>query len=112
MANNKSRWKDLERLIAKELGGQRSLRADYSIKTPDIEFKENSLKNIKIDCKKRKTFKHHSLLLEIERKYCKNKNDIPVLITKQTRSRKIVVSIPFEYFKELFLLYKKYKKKK
>ncbi len=106
---NQSRWKDFERFVAKELGARRNIRADYSLQVSDIIFKEKYLQNLVIDCKKRKTFKHHQLMAEIANKYCKTKKDIPILITKETRGRKfIIASIPFSFFKKLFTLYKKY----
>lgn len=106
--NNKSRWKDFERFVAKELKGKRNIRVDFSISAPDIIFEEDFLANLKVDCKKRKKFMHHNLIGEIEKKYCKNKKDIPILITKETRGRKFTIaSIPFDYFKEMFFMYKK-----
>lgn len=108
---NQSRWKDFERFVAKELDAQRNIRADYSLKVSDIAFKEDYLQHLIIDCKKRKNFKHHQLMAEIADKYCKHKKDVPILITKETRGRKfIIASMPFDFFKKLFRLYKKYTK--
>lgn len=108
---NQSRWKDFERFVAKQLNAQRNIRADYSLQVSDIIFKEDYLQHLVIDCKKRKNFKHHQLMNQISQKYCKNKKDIPILITKETRGRKfIIASMPFDFFKKLFVIYKKYLK--
>ena len=104
MTRQSQTWKNLERQIAKSLGGKRILRGDdYSQSKPDVFLPSNP--NLIIDCKYRQNFNHHQLFKEIKNKYCTNNEQIPILITKQAKEHNNLVTIDLEYFK--FLLEKR-----
>lgn len=79
-----ARWKDLERKVAKVLGGQRILRddRDRSVSAPDVAIQDP---RAKIDCKSRDRHAHHTLFQEVERKYCKTPDDYAIMVTRETR---------------------------
>lgn len=97
MPRSSQAWKNLERSVAKELGGKRKLRgADFSESDTDVEVKQ--LPFLKIDAKYRKNHSHHSLLQEIEDKYCKEDVDVPVLVTKHHKQRGSYTTVPTWFF--------------
>jgi hypothetical protein len=87
-----SAWKDLERAAAKALGGERVCRAgNFAQSATDVVI--DDFPQLKIDTKRRKqNFKHHSMLKEIEGKYCGDA-DIAILITKNHSERGAVASL-------------------
>ena len=88
-------WKDLERLVAKSLGGERVLRgADFSIK--DVDVKVDDFPHLILDAKYRQRWGHHRFVEEVKKKYCKSPEDIPILITKHPRQRGAVACLPLD----------------
>ena len=87
-----SAWKDLERAAAKALGGERICRAgNFAQSAPDVAIED--FPQLKVDTKRRKqNFRHHSMLKEVEKKYCNN-SDIAILITKNHSERGAVASL-------------------
>ncbi len=89
MARQSQAWKNLERETAKALGGRRVLRGmDFSQSATDVIV--DDFPQLKIDCKYKKNgFSHHSLLDEIEDKYCQDilgpHVPVAVLVTKSGR---------------------------
>lgn len=99
MAKQSQAWKNLERQVAKELGGKRVLRgADFSVE--DVDVKIDDFPHLKLDCKYRTRHAHHSLLAEIEEKYCEE-NEVPVLITKHHNQSGACVTVSLDFFKVL-----------
>ncbi len=99
-AKRSQRWKDLERATAKALGGNRILRgSDFSKSEPDVDIED--MPRLKVDCKAHKRFAHHTLLQEVKEKYCKRKNDIPILVTKHEHQVGACVTISLDFFSEL-----------
>jgi hypothetical protein len=93
-------WKNLERQIAKALNGKRVLRgADFSVSDTDVEIPD--FPHLKIDAKYRVKHAHHSLLEEIQQKYCSEPHTVPVLITKHHNQNGACVTIPLDYFAQL-----------
>lgn len=100
MAKQSQAWKNLERQAAKALGGNRVLRgANFAIE--DVDVKVDDLPFLKVDAKYRVKHSHHTLMAEIERKYCKESTDIPVLITKHHNQTGAYVTVPLEFFSDL-----------
>ena len=89
---SKTAWKAHERDSAAALGGRRVSRADNWGRS-DTDLKIKDFPHWQIDCKYRQSFLHHSLLDEIERKYCKEPGQVPVLITKQAHEQSGIVSL-------------------
>lgn len=99
MGKQSQAWKNLERTVAKELGGKRVLRgSDFSVEDVDVELAD--FPHLRIDCKYRKSHAHHSLLAEIEEKYCSD-GQIPVLVTKHHNQAGANVTIGLNFFKTL-----------
>jgi len=61
-------WKQLERDVAKLLGGKRIIRYDYSEITPDVKLKD--FPTLKIDTKRYKKFRIFSMWRKVKEKYC------------------------------------------
>lgn len=98
-------WKDFERQVAKKLEGKRILRGDnFSESRPDIDKSEFPF--LKIDCKYRQRYLHHSIFREIKRKYCKEKEDVAVMMTKEKRRKGFLVIIEDDFFVKLLSCYK------
>ncbi len=94
-------WKALEKKTAEALGGERISRADdwgrsdYDVHVPEHPY-------LKVDCKYRKGgWAHHSVLDEIRDKYCKEKGDIAIMVSKSGRKRGEVVSLSLQDFAKL-----------
>lgn len=87
-------WKDLERKVAKELGGKRVLRgADFSDSAPDVEHHEWA-----IECKSRKTLpKLMTEGLKQAKGYHQHKT--PILICKEKHKKGEIVCMYLEDFK-------------
>lgn len=93
MSKQSQAWKALEKKAASSLGGERVSRgADFSVSTVDAVLKD--LPFIKVDAKYRKSHAHHSLMKEIEEKYCKEDCDVPVLVTKHHKQRGEYATVP------------------
>ena len=77
-----STWKQLERDSAKELGGERVSRgADFGVEDVDVTIED--FPSFKVDTKRYKKFSVYSLYESVKSKYCKDKNDEPILILRQ-----------------------------
>jgi hypothetical protein len=107
MAKQSQAWKNVERKTAAGMGGTRHSRgADFSESAPDIDFKIIPGMSPKVDCKwSGKTWRHHTLLQEIDDKYCKAEIDVPFLVTKQARETGEVVSMKMKHFLPMFHVY-------
>lgn len=100
MPRRSQAWKSLEREAAKLMGGTRVSRgSDFS--ASDVDVKVSDLPFLRVDCKYRKSHAHHSLVEEIQEKYCKRSEDVPVLITKSHRQTGCNVTIPGYFFNVL-----------
>jgi len=94
-------WKSLERAIVKGarangLEANRVYRGgDFSKKDVDVIIKD--LEWIKIDGKYRKRHAHHTFMREIEKKYCVEEGDIPMLVSKGHRQIGAYVTLPLEF---------------
>lgn len=89
------RWKDLEREAARALGGKRVVRPDFG--EPDVDVTVPAWPELRVDCKAYKRFAHHSLMQDIERKYCDRPGQVPVLVTKHERQRGAYVTVPLDW---------------
>lgn len=96
-----NRWKDLERKVARVLGGRRKLRGANFGQAADDDVSVKDFPNLRIDCKAYKHFGHHTLMREIAQKYCKKGDDVPVLVTKHEGQKGEYVTIPLEFFAHL-----------
>ena len=96
-----SAWKDLERLAAKELRGDRVCRAgNFAISATDVVVPD--FLELKVDTKRRKRkFAHHSMLSEIREKYCYSEGDVAVLVTRNHGERGAVASMSLRDLGEL-----------
>ena len=94
-SNGKSeRWKSLERTAARALGGKRIPRwLDFGQSAPDVVVEDFHLV---IDAKAHKRFSHHSLMANIETKYCE-RGETPVLVTKAERQIGEYATIPLGF---------------
>jgi hypothetical protein len=92
------RWKQLERDAARALGGVRVPRwLDFGQSAPDVIVEDFRLV---VDAKARRRFAHHSLMANIEAKYCEA-NEVPCLVTKAERQRGECVTVPLDFFASL-----------
>ena len=107
------KWKILEKKVADYLGWERKVRANnYAISDTDI-LPPPKLDFLKIDCKNHARLRHHTLIAEVERKYCESPLHEPVLITRETTSGgakkgvelPIYVTIRLSFFRKLIKLY-------
>ena len=97
MAKQSNAWKNLERLVAKVLKGQRVLRgADFS--KPDIDVLVPDFECLRVDAKYRQKWAHHRYLDDVWRKYCRHRGDMPVLVTKHPHQQGAVVVMDLEHF--------------
>lgn len=94
------RWKALEKRTAQRLEGQRVLRgADFS--KSDVDVILDLHPELKVDAKAYKRFAHHTLVREIQKRYCRGDGHIPVLVTAEPRQRDPYVTIPLSFFAQL-----------
>lgn len=95
-AKRNQSWKELEKHGAKMLRGKRVLRGfDWSFS--DVDIKVRDIPFLKIDCKKLKHHASHTLMREIERKYCMDEGDLPLLITKEHGPSPVYATVPLEF---------------
>jgi len=87
------RWKDLERTVAKALGGRRIVREDFFESAPDVVVDDF---RIVCECKAHKRFSHHSLLDKSRDKYCRP-GEVPALATKAEGQRGAYITVPLEW---------------
>ncbi len=99
-------WKDLERKIVKvaEECGLKARRlgrgADFGVSTFDVELLD--LPNLRIDAKYRKNgWAHHTYVKEIQKKYCKNEWETPILVTKGGGEQGEMATLPLRHLFEL-----------
>ena len=84
-------WKQLERDAAVILGGERVTRgANFGQK--DVDVKVPDFPSFKIDTKRYKRFRVFSLFDLVKKKYCKNSQDKPILIVRES-NRKYVLAV-------------------
>ena len=93
-------WKKAEAQLAKLIGGRRVLRgSDFS--KSDVDAIADDLPFLKCDAKYRVSHAHHSLMEEIQEKYCKAEVDEPVLFTKHHNQSGGYITIRGEFFSSL-----------
>lgn len=98
MPRRSQAWKALERLTAKELGGERVTRGDDFSKK-EVDVKVPDFESLQIDAKYRKRlWHHHKFLSDVRAKYCPNDADLAILVTKNPRQRGAVVSMELAHF--------------
>ena len=101
-------WKGAEKQIAQILrdfgvpAERMSRAANWSQKDYEVHV-EGTGHFLKIDSKytQAKPFRHHSLMREIQFKYCKSPGDEAVLFTKNYKEHSGFVTIRAEFFAEL-----------
>lgn len=93
-------WKRLERTVALALGGRRRIARGQNFAISDVDVEVEDFPHWRIDCKyrKHKPFRHHSLVKEIEQKYCE-KGDVPMLITKNGNEHGEYITMKLSDFK-------------
>lgn len=104
-------WKNAERNLAKmyqyfgiedayrESRGSNFAKSDFDVKVP-------SATEIKSDSKYRRGgFTHHTLISEIERKYCKSPQDEAVMFSKAYNQRGGYITVRVEFFSALLSLW-------
>lgn len=98
-------WKELEKKTADALGGTRINRAsDYGVS--DVDVLVPGFDFLRIDCKYRKSWAHHSFVEEIRSKYCKSEGQFPALVTKHRSGRGEYVTIDLVLFASMLKLLK------
>jgi len=91
---NKSGWKDLERQVAKDLGGQRRLRTmeSFGKEATDVYFSAKlrrqfpKLKFVSVECKKRKTISINKEFAVAKLKYGSGGRDV-ILVYKRPATK-------------------------
>lgn len=87
-------------LVAAGVPAVRVLRGDnWGFSAPDVII--HGAPHVKIDSKHRAAWGHHSYLLDIERKYCSNAEDIAVLVTHQKNHPGQFATVRLEVLAEL-----------
>jgi hypothetical protein len=90
-----TRWKTLERVAAAKLSGQRVPRwLDFGQSAPDVIAVAGPYRFV-VDCKAHQRFSHHSLVENIERKYCDG-DEIPLLISKAAGQHGEFATLPLD----------------
>lgn len=98
-------WKELEKKTADALGGTRINRAtDYGIS--DVDVLVPGFDFLRVDCKYRKSWAHHSYVEEIRSKYCGAEGQYPILVTKHHHSHKEYVTMDLVMFAAMVKLLK------
>jgi hypothetical protein len=106
MPRQSQAWKNLERQVAKALGGKRVLRgANFAIE--DVDVKLDDIPYLRIDAKYRKKHAHHTLFEEVKTKYCQESGQIPVLVTKHHNQDGACVTVDLEFFSILLMAFRK-----
>lgn len=103
---NTSRWKRAEKQISEiyvkyKIPAKRITRAgNYAISTYDVEIENHP--EIKSDSKYSQAgFKTNRLLDIVKAKYCKEKTDVPVLLTKGYKETGMKATVDAEFFAKL-----------
>lgn len=98
MAKQSERWKELERIAARKLCGERVPRwLDFGQSAPDVLVPDFGLV---VDAKAHARFSHHSLMENIERKYCEP-HEVPVLISKHSKQVGEYATVPLDWLANL-----------
>lgn len=113
MGSLQQAWKNAEKSIAEDLTeagipAKRIVRANnWSKSIEDVDV-DPPLNFLRIDSKytRTKPFLANRLLKEISAKYCKDKNDQPVLVTRNYKDREVCVTIRWSFFVSLLAAYK------
>jgi hypothetical protein len=90
---NVSDWKGFEKMVANALGGKRRFRTteNYGKTADDVKFSKfkrrrfPKLKEVSIECKKRKNMNIHVLFAEAKSKYGNSSNKNIILASKVTK---------------------------
>ena len=97
MAKSSQAWKDLEREVARRLGGQRNLKRSFNWAIEDDDVTVGDFP-WKIDCKYRtRPWKHHAMVVECKRKYCRD-GETAILVTKNKGERGAYVTMSLDDF--------------
>ena len=96
MAKQSQSWKNLERQIAKVLGGRRISRGDDFARM-DVDVVLDDLPELRIDGKYRKAHAHHTFMKEVQEKYCTGDQE-PVLVTKTHNQTSAYVTVRLEHY--------------
>lgn len=88
------RWKHLERVAARKLGGKRIVREWLFEKAPDVVVPDFGLI---IDCKAYRRFAHHTLLETAQRKYTRPGEHV-ALVTKHSGQVGEYITVPLDWF--------------
>jgi hypothetical protein len=87
-------WKNLERKIAKDIGGKRVL--NKGISAPDVILGDKLI----VEAKRRKTFSLKKTLIQIE-EYRKSKNQILVIIRREPGKNNLEVFMKYSNLRKL-----------
>ena len=95
------RWKDLERLAAEALGGERVVTPWQLFKArPDVVAPLPEGRLI-VECKQYARHAHHRFLEKCTSLYCDHTGDIPCLITRENGHGEAYASVPLDFFSKL-----------
>jgi len=98
-------WKDLEREVARRLGGERNLKRslNWAVEDHDVSVKDFPWK---VDCKYRtRPWRHHYYVKEIKVKYCKG-DEVPVLVTRSKGEHGAYVTMTLSDFAGLITAFR------
>jgi hypothetical protein len=88
----------LEQVAAEALGGLRiDRRWNLFESAPDVVAPDFKLV---VDCKAHQRFTHHTLMENIQQKYC-DPGDIPVLVTQHAGQQDAYVTVPLGFLSQL-----------
>jgi len=99
MKKHTDSWKSLEKTTAEILGGKRNIRVSYSERNTDVFVKD--FPQLKIDSKRYKRHAAYTLYLKVQKKYCKDDKDIPVLILRQNNKQTVLAVIDIKFLGKL-----------
>jgi hypothetical protein len=101
----KTNWKGAENQLARilrEFGipAERKQTRNFNWAVSDFDVGVDGHDNLKFDSKysKVRPFRHHGLLYTIKQKYCKGKEDIPILFTKNYKEHFGNISVEVKFF--------------
>lgn len=95
-------WKELERVVARKLGGKRIVRGDnFAVSNFDVSVPD--MPHWRIDAKYRAKQAHHKHLRAVREKYCTDKAHVAILVTKAKGEHGEVVSMGLDDFANLLL---------
>ena len=95
------RWKDLERMAAEALGGERVTVPWQLFKArPDVvaPLPEGRLV---VECKQYARHAHHRHIEKCVSLYCDHAGDVPCLVTRENGSGKAFITVPLSFLAEL-----------